>query len=457
MITAIIPTLNEQATISHVVGLIERTDIVTEILVIDDKSLDNTIRKAKSKKVKVYTSTKLGKGASMRDGMLLANNEIIVFLDADITTYPGDIISLLVKPILEERADFVKSFFERQAGRVTELVAKPLISLLFPELAHFSQPLSGMVAGKISFFKKVSFENDYGVDVGLLIDMHHIGARIEEVNIGYIENRMQSLEELGKMSKEVSRAILKRAALIKQSNLQILENISVIRDQMEFAIKESVLGLKKMLIFDMDNTVLHHSYILSLATKYKFKEKLISIIAENSNPYTRTKLIARLLKGLNIKQLLETADNIPITHDFERIIKVFKSNGYICGIISDGYDIIANHIVNKFDLDFSIANELEFSNSIATGEVKIPSVFIKTRESNCNHDFCKSNVMREIAKRYHIDIKNIIAIGDSESDICMIKDCGIGIAFCSSNETLNLVAGKIVSERSFSSLVDFIQ
>lgn len=457
MITVIIPTLNEQNTISQVVGLIKRTELVTEILVIDDKSLDDTIKNAKSDKVKIFTSTKLGKGASMRDGMLLASNEIIAYLDADIVSYPQNIIELLTGPIISGEADFVKSFFNRQAGRVTELVAKPLLSILFPELAHFSQPLSGMIAGRKSFFERVTFENDYGVDIGLLIDMSHLNARIAEVDIGYIENRMQSWEQLAKMSNEVSRAILTRAELIKQSNLQTLGNISIIRDQMDFAIKESVSGLKKMLIFDMDNTILHHSFITTVATEFKFKDKLISIVSENSNPYTRTKLIARLIKGLNIKQLLEVVDGIPVTHDFENIIKIFKNNGYVCGIISDSYDCITNHIVNKFGLDFSIANELEFSNSIATGEVKIPSVFIKTRESDCNHDFCKSNAMREIASRYKIDLKNIIAIGDSESDICMIKDCGIGISFCSSNETLNMVASKTITDRTFTSLTEFIQ
>jgi glucosyl-3-phosphoglycerate synthase len=456
MITVIIPTLNEQSTISTVVKLVSKAPAVTEILVIDDKSLDNTIKNAKSEKVKIYTSTRLGKGASMRDGMLLADNEIIVYLDADIVTYPANIIDLLTEPIISGNADFIKSFFDRQAGRVTELVAKPLLSILFPELAHFSQPLSGMIAGRKSFFEKVTFENDYGVDIGLLIDMHQCEARISEVNIGYIENRMQSWEQLARMSKEVSSAILKRAELIKQSNLEILENISIIRDQMDFAIKESVLGLKKMLIFDMDNTILHNSFIRTLSIRYNFKDKLIAIVTENSNPYTRTKLIARLLKGLNIKQLFEVVDSIQITHDFENIISIFKKNGFICGIISDSYDCITNHIVNRFGLDFSIANELEFSNSVATGEVKIPSVFIKTRESICNHDFCKSNAMREIASRYKIDVKNIIAIGDSENDICMVKDCGIGISFCSTNETLNLVASKIITERSFGSLVEFI-
>lgn len=457
MITVIIPALNEQNTISHVVRLAGKSDSVSEILVIDDKSIDATVSKAKLEKVKIYTSTKLGKGASMRDGMLLAENEIVVYLDADITTYPENIIDLLSEPIISDRADFVKSFFDRQAGRVTELVAKPLLSILFPGLMRFSQPLSGMIAARKSFLSKVQFENDYGVDVGLLIDMHQMNARIEEVNIGYIENRMQSWEQLGKMSKEVSRAILKRAELIRQSNLEVLGNISVIRDQMDFAIKESVMGLKKMIIFDMDNTILHKSFIRTLAEKFGFTENLLDIISENSNPYTRTKLLARLLKGLDIKQLLEAVDSIPVTGDFENILGEYKSHGYICGIISDSYDCITNHLVNKYGLDFSIANELEFSNSVATGEVKIPSVFIKTKESRCNHDFCKANAMREIARRYGVDVKNIIAIGDSESDICMVKDCGIGIAFCSSNETLNSVAGKVISERSFTPLAELIQ
>ncbi|HLP73279.1 MAG TPA: HAD-IB family phosphatase, partial [Bacteroidales bacterium] len=393
---------------------------------------------------------------SMHDGMLLAQNEIIVYLDADILTYPPNIVDLLAGPVISGEADFVKSYFDRQAGRVTELVAKPLINLLFPALAHFTQPLSGMIAGIKSFFEKVCFENDFGVDIGLLLDMYKLNARIKEVSIGYIENSPNSMEKLSRMAVDVTRAILKRAASFRQTNLEILENISIIRDQMDFAIKESVMGMKKMLIFDMDRTILQHSFINTLAVKYKFRKQLLSIISQNNNPYTRTKLIARLVKSLNIKQLLDTVDEIPITPAFDEVIKSFKSNGYICGIISDSYDCITNHLVNEYGLDFSIANELEFSNGIATGEVKVPSVFIKDRKSNCNHDFCKANAMREVAKRYKIDIKNIIVVGDSESDICMIKDCGIGIAFCSGDETLNLVANKVISERNFTPLLDFL-
>lgn len=456
MISVIIPTLNEQATIVHVIKNIQAEPRVSEILVIDDKSLDDTVRLARSEKVKIYTSTKLGKGASMHEGMLLAENEVIVYLDADITTYPENVVGLLADPIINGNSDFVKSYFGRQAGRVTELVAKPLIRLLFPELSHFSQPLSGMIAGKKSFFEKVYFENDYGVDVGLLLDMHHIKARISEVDLGYIENRMNSIEQLSRMSVEVTRAILKRAERTRQANLEVLENISLIRDQMDFAIREKLIGLKKMLIFDMDNTILQKSFISTLASRYGFRDQLLAIVSENSNPYTRTKLIARLLRGLNIKEILNTVDTITVTDSFEDIVKVFHDNGYVCGIISDSYDCVTNHLVNRYGLDFSIANELEFSNGRATGEVKVPSVFIKSNDSRCNHDFCKSNAMREIAKRYGIDLMNIIAIGDSEPDICMIKQCGIGISFCSSNDTLNQVAKKTISDRTFAGLVEFI-
>jgi hypothetical protein len=119
-------------------------------------------------------------------------------------------------------------------------VAKPLLGILFPDLSRFSQPLSGMFGCKKSFMKKVDIENDYGVDVGILLDMHRIGARIKEVNIGYIENRMQTWEQWENVE-EVSKAILKRARKIDIGNLETLKNKSN-KDQMDYAIRESLSG-----------------------------------------------------------------------------------------------------------------------------------------------------------------------------------------------------------------------
>ncbi len=454
MVSVIIPALNEEKTIRQVINLVSRSPVVDEILMIDDKSHDNTIKQSRLPKVRIYTSPIIGKGNSMRDGMLLAKNEVVVFLDADIVTYPENIAELLSGPILKDEADFIKSCFDRQAGRVTELVAKPLLSILFPELAKFSQPLSGMIGARKSLLKKIDFENDYGVDIGILLDMHAMGARITEVNIGYIENRMQSWEQLGKMSREVSRSILKRAKSIEVNNLETLETFSVIRTQMDYAIRESLLGKEKMIVFDMDNTLLESSFIMTAAQEFNFRDELINIVTEYTNSYTRTKSIARLLKGRSFDEILGVVDKIKIIDDAASVIKELKKKGYICGIISDSYDVVTNHLKNKLKMDFSIANELEFSKSIATGEVKVPSAFMRNDRSKCSHDFCKSNVLFQLAEKYNIDIKNTIAIGDSENDICLIKESGIGIAFCSNNNYLNLVADRIISEKSFVQILD---
>ncbi len=454
MVTVIIPTLNEEKTIRQVIELVARSSLVSEILVVDDKSFDETLEKAMMPLTKIYTSTRLGKGASMRDGMLLAKNEIIVYLDADIPAYTENIIELLALPVINDEADFVKSCFDRQAGRVTELVAKPLLSILFPDFNTYSQPLSGMIAGKKSFFKKITFENDYGVDIGILLDMRSIGARITEVNIGYIENRMQTWEQLGKMSREVSRSILKRARGMDVTNLETLEDINVIRTQMEFAIRESLTGLKKMIVFDMDNTLLAASFISTAADEFNFREDLVKIVTEHDTPYVRTKSIAKLLKNRSIDEILKVTDKIEIVSDAKKIIKELKSRGYICGIISDSYDVVTNHIKNLLGMDFSIANELEFSKSLATGEVKIPSYFVRTSSSKCSHDLCKSNVLFQVAEKYKVDIQNTIAVGDSENDICMLKESGIGIAFCSDNKMLNIIADRSITEKSFKQILE---
>lgn len=454
MVTVIIPTLNEEKTIRSVIELISKSPLVSEILVVDDKSFDDTLEEAQMPLTKIYTSTRLGKGASMREGMLLASNDIVAYLDADIPSYPDNIIEMLTIPLVNDEVDFVKSCFDRQAGRVTELVAKPLISILFPALTRFSQPLSGMIAGKKDFLKKLAFENDYGVDIGILIDMYLLGARIREVNIGYIENKMQTWDQLSKMSREVSRSILKRASKMEVTSLETLEDISVVRTQMEFAIRESLKGLKKMIIFDMDNTILKGSFISTAADEFGFRKELVRIVTESDNSYIRTKTIAKLMTGKSIDVILNVVDNIEIVEDAKDVIKELKQRGYITGIISDSYDVVTNHIKNKLGMNFSIANELEFSRSIATGEVKVPSYFFRTHTSKCHHDICKSNVLFQIAEKYSVDVPNIISVGDSENDICLVRESGIGIAFCSENKMLNIIADKVINEKSFKSILD---
>lgn len=456
MISVIIPALNEEKTIGEVIQLIRKSNLVSEIIVVDDKSIDNTVEVSLNAGAKVITGTKLGKGASMKDGLLIAKNGIIIFLDADITSYPIDIVKLMSDPLINDNFDFVKSYFTRQAGRVTELVAKPLLSILYPSFPNFNQPLSGMIAGKKSFFNQIDFEDGYGVDIGILIDMYQLGAKIKEINIGNIENRMQSLEQLGKMSKAVASTIIDKAAKYGKKNLEVLENIQVIREQMEFAINEKSKQLSKIAIFDMDNTLLTKSFIHTCSIKFGFQPALLDIISSQQNPFVRTKQIAKLLKGISVNELIQVAEEIPISANADQLIYHLRERGYKIGIISDSYDYITNYYVNKLRLDFSLANELEFSKSMVTGEVKIPSFFLPNPKSICSHEICKSHALATICNELTIDIANTIAIGDGENDICMVRKSGIGIAYCSTNQTLNMVADFIIKEKNMGLINDLI-
>ncbi len=289
------------------------------------------------------------------------------------------------------------------------------------------------------------------------MDMHNMGARIKEVSIGNIENRMQALEQLGKMSREVARTIMKKSKEMEVQNLETYENIQVIREQMEFAIREGLMSLKKIAIFNMDNTILRVNFMNAAANEFGFKKELVDIVTNNSNPFIRTKLIARLLKGKTIGDLLSVADRIEVTPNLQELIKELKQQGFITGIISDSYDCITNHLKNKFGFDFTISNELEFSKSVATGEVKIPSLFLLDDKSQCKHEYCKLNALINICDKYNVDLKNTMVVGDGENDICCIRKAGIGVSFCSTNNFVDSVADYVIKEPDFNLLIPILK
>ncbi len=457
MITIIIPVLNEEKTIASVISYCQAKPLVSEIIVVDDKSFDNTVKYATEAGAKVITSTKIGKGASMKDGMLCAKNEIIVFLDGDIDPYPERMIEQMTGPLINNEYDFIKATFARNSGRVTELVAKPLLSMFFPSLSHYTQPLSGMIAGRKSFFEKIEFFNDYGVDIGILIDMHTQQARICEINIGYIENDSKPLHELGRMSKEVASAIIKKAFSqnSKSVSMEEFQSINIIRDQMEMAFTEQLKNAKKMVVFDMDDTILKGRFVDIFARQYKLTETLAEIRKKITDGTLRTKAIAKLFKEKNFGELIEIVNSIDTIADINKVVDTLHERGYIVGIITDSYDFVANHIKHKIGADFFLANELEFSNSIATGEVKIPSFFFHNDHSSCLHTLCKSNALDHILQKYDIDHGNCIAVGDSENDICMVKKAGFGIAFRSKNEYLKQTADLLIETEQFAPLLDY--
>ena len=209
-VTVIIPAFNEEQSIEKVIDRIKSSTINTEIIVVNNASTDKTAELAEKKGAKVIECVDRGKGYAMEKGIQYVSTDITLFIDGDLEIYNEDVIQDMINPIIERNVDFVKSDFTREGGRVTELVAKPLLGLLFPNICKFQQPLSGIIAGKTEYFKKIAFEKDYGVDIGILIDMIQLGAKVEEVNIGKVDNNSKSWESLNGMSQQVMKAILKR-------------------------------------------------------------------------------------------------------------------------------------------------------------------------------------------------------------------------------------------------------
>jgi nucleotide-binding universal stress UspA family protein len=232
-----LPTLNEEATLARVIRairtrLVERFPLVDEIVVIDSDSTDRTREIARAEGVPVHihsqilpdTGTYVGKGEALWKSLHVLSGDIVVWVDTDISnTHPkfvyGVVGPLLMRPDLQ----FVKAFYQRPlhiggelqatgGGRVTELAARPILNLFFPELSGMVQPLSGEQGGRRATLEQLPFFTGYGVETGLLIDILQragLGA-IAQVDMKQRIHRNQDLLALSKMSFEILQVALKR-------------------------------------------------------------------------------------------------------------------------------------------------------------------------------------------------------------------------------------------------------
>lgn len=212
--------------------------------------------------------------------------------------------------------------------------------------------------------------------------------------------------------------------------------------------------MRKMVVFDMDNTLLQGKYIDSCAKKYNFKQALALLRNIDKNSISLTKRIASFLEGKPIQELMKIADDIPLTKDIGEVTRKLKDRGYIVGIITDSYNVIANHIGNKIGADFCFGYDLEHVDGIATGQVNIPSGFYYSENSTCNHPVCKTNALRYQCNRHDVSLQNSIVIGGSDNDLCMMSHSGVGVAFCTSSEILRNVAMKNITQPLFRELLD---
>ncbi|MES5821672.1 glucosyl-3-phosphoglycerate synthase [Streptomyces sp. RG80] len=245
-VSVVLPALNEEETVGDIVAVIrhdlmQQVPLVDEIVVVDSGSTDRTAQVAAAAGATVVHRDDIlprlpavpGKGEVLWRSLLVTRGDIVCFIDADLKEFSSDFVSGIVGPLLTDPGvDLVKGMYDRplggatgQGGRVTELMARPLLNMHWPQLAGFVQPLGGEYAARRSLLEQLPFPVGYGVELGMLVDaLHLVGLdALAQVDVGVRKHRHQDGQALGRMSAAIYRTAqlrLARGHLIRPSLTQ---------------------------------------------------------------------------------------------------------------------------------------------------------------------------------------------------------------------------------------------
>ena len=246
-----LPALNEEDTVGKVITtakreLMDRVPLLDEIVLIDSNSKDKTREIAKELGIPVYIhqeilpqyGARIGKGEALWKSLYVTRGDIILWIDTDIVNiHPRFLYGILGPLLLRPDIVFVKGYYRRPitlngktessgGGRVTELTARPLLNLFYPELSGVIQPLSGEYGGRRSALEQMPFSSGYGVETGLLIDIlekYGLNA-IGQVDLLERVHHNQKLEALSKMAFAIIQTVVRR--LERRYQLNILEDVN---------------------------------------------------------------------------------------------------------------------------------------------------------------------------------------------------------------------------------------
>lgn len=239
-VSVVLPALDEEATVGAIVAAIVplttgATPLVDELVVVDSGSTDRTVELAAAAGARVVHREEVvpdleplpGKGEVLWRSLAATTGDLVCYLDSDLIDFDPAFVPALLGPLITEPGiALVKGFYRRPlrlettqadtgGGRVTELLVRPLLSALRPELAGVVQPLGGEYAGTRELLESLPFAAGYGVEIGLLLDTHAtLGLdALAQVNLGVRKHRNRSLLQLGVMARQILAAALSRCGM----------------------------------------------------------------------------------------------------------------------------------------------------------------------------------------------------------------------------------------------------
>ena len=406
-ISCVIPAFNEESTIIDVIKNVKKVKVINEIIVVDDGSTDNTYKNAESEGIRVIKHAQnKGKGAAIKTGIAHSHGDIILFLDADLYSISPKKVASILQPLENDEADFVKTSFTRARGRVTELVVKPLFSVIFPFI-KFNQPLSGQFAIKRDLLKELKIDDKWGVDIQILLQLVKKGVRILEVDIGKLKHKKQPIENLIIMSEQVIKTILSELGIIANKH--------------------------KLVLFDFDKTLIRESSIEVVAKEFGFQKELQKLRADYENgkikDYNMTLELASLIKGRTETDFDKIFKRINLRRTAKAVIDRLKKRQYNVGIISVAFSPIIHYFADKIGVDRNnviCPILVTDKHGRYTGEV-----IAKTRHNSkcCDKIICKADAAKELMKRLKVKPEESVAVGDGKSDECLFRACGLSLAY----------------------------
>jgi phosphoserine phosphatase SerB len=193
----------------------------------------------------------------------------------------------------------------------------------------------------------------------------------------------------------------------------------------------------KLILFDMDGTLLNGRTIFVLAEKKGFTEQLSTILRSTKEPYEKSIEIAKLLKGLHYQELLDIFRKIPLQEHVDIIIPLLRKNKIKTALVTDGYQRFANDLKKRLGLDYAFANQLIINNQLVTGDLYFQNRALQQSSNAKIYSICKRSVLDFLCMTLDITPNEVIAVGDGLVDIDMIESAGLGIAYRAPLEVQN--------------------